>query len=287
MLNSAKGKGWVILGCLFFCLSLFPCPLSPFDKKVRVITDYAHVHLQPDDASPVVETIERGHVLSLLYSGKQKKNWYYVCFKSAKSGSTKSGYILDSVVEPLFDLINSVLIQGEEQKTQAEYAPRKFEEMKWGMTKKQVLEMEGKPSLQRKAAGLDIMIYHQKVINMDCAIEYIFAANKLSRTLFHFQNHYEDKNASLEDYQKVKQALIQRFGRPVEEKMEWLDPSYKDDFSMWGEAVSSGLLELKSRWLTPQTEILARLAGAENEIELTVEYTGLELRELAKKATQN
>ncbi len=287
MFLSAKGKGWVALFILVFCLSLVPGFLFSFDKKVRVITDYAHVYLKPDDASPVVETVERGHVLSLLYSGKQKKNWYYVCFKSAKSGTTKSGYILDSVVEPLFDLINSILIRGEEQEKQVEYTPRNFEEMKWGMSKKQVLELEGKPALQRKSGGLDIMTYLQKVINMDCAIEYVFAANKLSQTLFRFQNHYEDKNASLEDYQKVKQALIQRFGRPVEEKMEWLDPSSKNDFSVWGEAVSSGLLELKSRWLTPRTEILARLAGVENEIKLTVEYTGLELRELAKKVAPN
>lgn len=284
---SAKGKGWGYVGALILFLVFPGNSLFSFNKKVRVISDYAHVYLQPDEGSPVVETLERGHILSLLYSGKQRKIWYYVCFKSAKSGATKSGYILDSAVEPLFDLVNSVLIQGEEKSARVEYAPRKFDEMKWGMTKKQVLEMEGRPSRQEKKGGLDIMSYQQKIINIDCTIDYIFAANKLSRTLFRFQNNYEDKNTSLEDYQKVKQALTQRFGRPVEENMNWLDPTYKDNFSAWGEAVSLGVLELKSRWLTPQTEILARLAGAQSEILLTVEYTGLPPADLAKKESGN
>ncbi len=287
MFRSAKGKRWFILSFLAFCWLLTSADVIPFDKKLRVITDYAHVYLQPDESSPVVETLDRGHILSLLYSGKQKKIWYYVCFKSAKSGSTKSGYILDSAVEPLYDLLNATLIQGPETHNQVQYAPRKFEEMRWGMSKKQVLEKEGKPSHQERTKSYDIMTYHQKVINMDCAIDYIFAANKLSRTLFRFQNNYQDKNASLEDYQKVKRALIQRFGRPVEEQVTWHDPSYKEDFSAWGEAVSLGLLELKSRWLTPQTEILARLAGAESEIQLTVEYTGRQFRDLAKKTSQD
>lgn len=287
MVLSAKGKGWVTLGGLMIGLISILTLLSSFDKKVRVINDYAHVYLKPDEASPVVETLERGYILSLLYSGKQKKTWYYVCFKSARSGSTKSGYILDSVVEPLFDLINVTTIQGEESNLRMEYAPREFEEMKWGLTKKQVLEREGKPFSQEKTKGFDIMTYRQRIINIDCAIDYVFAANKLSQTKFRFQNQYSEKNASLEDYQRIKQALVQRFGRPVEEKMNWFDPSYKDDFSAWGKAISLGHLELRSRWLTQQTEILARLTGSENEIILTVEYTGLQLRELAKKAAED
>jgi hypothetical protein len=215
-----------------------------------------------------------------------KKTWYYVCFKSEKNGSTKSGYVLESTVELLFDPLKSITIAEESEDLHVSYAPRNFEEMHWGLSKKEVVELEGKPADQRRVRGLEVMRYQQRVINLDCAIDYFFAANKLSRTRFSFAGDYLDKNAYLQDYQKVKDALVQKFGRPLEEAMKWRDTSYKDDFSSWGEAVSLGHLELSSRWLTSLTEITASLSGADEEILLTVEYTGLQLKELAKKSEE-
>ena len=286
MQNQAKG----IIRWAFFLglivLVVQPGNLGAFDKKLRVASDYAHIYLQPDSSGAVIDTLERGHILSLLYSGKMKKAWYYVCFKSGKTGSTKSGYVLESTVELLFDPLRSITIMEESQNLHVNYAPRNFEEMQWGLSKKEVVELEGKPADQRKVKGLDVMRYQQRVINLDCAIDYFFAANKLSRTRFSFAGDYLDKNAYLQDYQKIKDALVQKFGRPLEEAMEWRDNSYKDDFSAWGEAVSLGHLELSSRWLTAQTEITANLSGAEDEILLTVEYAGLQLKELAKRSEE-
>jgi len=286
MQNQAKG----IIRWAFFLglivLVVQPGNLGAFDKKLRVASDYAHIYLQPDSSGPVIDTLERGHILSLLYSGKMKKAWYYVCFKSGKTGSTKSGYVLESTVELLFDPLRSITIMEESQDLHVSYAPRNFEEMQWGLSKKEVVELEGKPADQRKVKGLDVMRYQQRVINLDCAIDYFFAANKLSRTRFSFAGDYLDKNAYLQDYQKIKDALVQKFGRPLEEAMKWRDNSYKDDFSAWGEAVSLGHLEMSSRWLTSQTEITANLSGEEDEILLTVEYAGLRLKELAMRSEE-
>jgi hypothetical protein len=283
MINPAKTVARLAPVLVILSLIIQPGNTGAFEKKLRVSADYARIYLRPDDGSPVVDTLDRGHVLSLLYSGKMRKAWYYVCFKSEKTGMTKSGYILDSAVELLFDPLKTVTILEENQTLHVNYAPRKFDEMKWGLSKKQILEMEGKPSAQRKAKGLDIMDYQQKLINLDCSIEYMFAANKLARTRFSFTTEYLDKNAYLEDYQKIKDALVQKFGRPLEESMDWRDTTFKDDFGAWGEAVSLGHLEMSSRWLTPQSEILALLSGQNEEILLTVEYAGLPLKELARK----
>jgi hypothetical protein len=276
---------WAFLLSLIV-LIIWPEHLGAFEKKVRVASDYAHVYLQPDSSSTIIDTLERGHILSLLYSGKMKKTWYYVCFKSEKTGSTKSGYVVETAVELLFDPLKTITIAEESEDLRVNYAPRNFEEMHWGLSKKQVVELEGKPSDQRKVRGLDVMRYQQTIINLDCAIDYFFAANKLSRTRFTFAGDYLDKNAYLENYQRVKDALVQKFGRPLEEAMNWRDTSYKDDFTSWGEAVSLGHLELISRWLTTQTEITASLTGADDEILLTVEYAGLQLKELAKKSEE-
>jgi hypothetical protein len=283
-----KAKGTAKYFLVFFVLSLMATPafLGAYEKKVQVVVDYTHVYFNPDDASSVIDTLERGAVLSLLYSGKTKKVWYYVCYKSEKTGITKSGYVLDSTVEPLFDALKTIVIAEETEGLKVNYAPRKFGEMTWGQSKKQVVESEGRPLYQEKIKGLDIMEYQQKVNNLDCSIRYIFAANKLSQTRFIFMNNYSDKNTYLEDYQKIKDFLIQKFGRPLEESMNWRDTTYKDDFAAWGEAIGQGQLELSSRWQTPHTEILANLSGNNKEIALTVEYTGLDLKKLAKRSQE-
>jgi hypothetical protein len=286
MRNQAKGIiRWGFV--LSLMLVIFrPGPLGAFEKKLRVASDYAHVYLEPDSSALMIDTLVRGHVLSLLYSGKSKKSWYYVCFKSEKTGSTKSGYIQESTVELLFDPLKTITIAEEKEDFRVSYAPRNFEEMQWGLSKKQIVELEGKPSDQRKVRDLEVIRYQQRIINLDCAIDYFFAANKLSRTRFSFTGDYVDKNAYLQDYQKIKGALVQKFGRPLEEGMNWYDTSYKDDFDSWGVAVGLGQLELSSRWLTPQTEITASLSGADEEILLTVEYAGLEIKDLAKKSEE-
>jgi hypothetical protein len=287
MVKRAEGRAGGFLAVLLAALVVCPVSLGAFEKKIRVVWDYAQVFLQPDEGSPVIETIEQGAVLSLLYGGKMKKSWYYVCFKSEKTGATKSGYIFDSAVELMFDSLRTITIMEEKEHLTVDYAPRKFGEMQWGVSKKHILEMEGKPHSQERVKGLDIMRYVQKVSSMDCAIEYIFTANKLSKTKFSFLNTYpEDKNAHLEDYRKIKNALVQKFGRPVEENMNWSDSSYRDDFSNWGEAITLGHLALSSLWQTPQTEITASLGGSGEEINLVVEFAALQARELAKKSQE-
>ncbi len=286
MINPAKTIArWIpVLAILFLIVQ--PGDVKAFEKKLRVSADYTRIYLRPDTESPVIETLERGHILSLFYSGKMKKAWYYVCFKSEKSGLTKSGYVHDTAVDLLFDPLNSITIMAESESLNVNYAPRKFDEMKWGLSKKYILEMEGRPLSQKRTKGLDVMIYEQKLINLDCCIEYMFAANRLSRTRFSFITEYLDKNAYLEDYQRIKSALVKKFGRPLEESMDWQDTTFKEDFRSWGEAVSLGHVELSSRWLTPQTEIMALLGGKDEEIFLTVEYSGLRLKEFARKTEE-
>ncbi len=89
---SKKAKGMAGSSAVLLLLGLFiPAgPLAGFEKKIRVVADYVQVHLQPAESSAVVEILERGSVLSLLYSGKSKKSWYYACFKSPRTGKTKS-----------------------------------------------------------------------------------------------------------------------------------------------------------------------------------------------------
>ncbi len=83
------------------------------DKKLKVIKDGAPIHLNPDDKSPVLDTINRGTIAGLLSPGKFRACWYYISYQSV-SGAVKSGYIHESYVEPLFQVQKIITIKGEE-----------------------------------------------------------------------------------------------------------------------------------------------------------------------------
>jgi len=285
---SVKNKAKGVLGftLLFLAmLSLSSGLLFSFNRKLRVVVDGAYVHLDPDRKSTVVATLKKGDLLTLGSERKFRKNWNYVYFTSERTGRTKSGYILDSFVEKLFAVTKVLTIQGGEEKAEdPEESKTHFRNTRWGMSKEQVLKIEGRPDHLENSEGLDIIQYPQKILNMDCLVGYVFAENRLAKAKYSFLGKQGDKNQYILEYQNIKDILIRKYGRPLSSKALWHDPLYKDDDSNWGLAVSQGHLELNSRWKDSETEILLRLSGGGNRLSLIVEYSGLEYKELAQKA---
>mgnify|MGYP002152142612 CR=1 FL=1 len=109
-----------VLRNIFFIIIFFSFlsgPLLPSGKKIRVIAEKANIYFEADKNSPIVETVEKGTILTLQETGKVKKIWLHVYFASEESGMTISGYILDSLVERLFVVTKIVTIKGEDEET--------------------------------------------------------------------------------------------------------------------------------------------------------------------------
>ena len=98
-----------------FIFSLFISPLLSQEKKLIVIVERANIYLDPNESSPVVETVEKGTLLSLYSPRKVKKIWRYVFVVSKETGMTKAGYILDSLVEMHFKVAKPTIIKREER----------------------------------------------------------------------------------------------------------------------------------------------------------------------------
>ena len=253
-------------------------------RKLKVKVDKASVHLDPDKRSAVVAMLDKGTLVSLGSERKFRKNWNYVYFTSEKSGSTKSGYILDSLVEKLFVVTKKSILQREgDESGNQERSKTNFRDTRWGMNKVQVVRVEGRPDVQENSGGLDIIQYPQKILNMDCMIGYVFAYNQLAKAKYSFLAKYEDKNQYLHSYQKIRDILIQTYGKPDAEKVRWKDKQYQDDRSNWGLALSLGHLEFSSFWRDSETEIQFRAYGGKNRVSLVVLYSGLKYMDLAKK----
>jgi len=260
------GRSFILVVSLFVLLS---GPLLSQSKKLRVTAEKAVVYLKPDEGSSVIATVKQGTILTLQNARKFKRKWYQVLFLPEKSEITKSGYIHDSSVEKLFVVTKvEILEDGKGMK-------KHFRQTQWEMTQNQVLRLEGNPAVKEKSDGLDVMRYKENVKEMDCWIEYISKEDKLIKAKYIFLVDREYKSLYFGDYKKVKEFLTEIHEQSPLTNINWMNPTHKDDYSKWGLAVSLGHLEYSAIWNFPETEIVLRLFGKNNEISLMAEYTGI------------
>ena len=266
----------ILLIIIFF--SFISDPLLASERKVRVIAEKASIYFKADKNSPVVATVPKGTILSLHQTGKIKKIWLYVSYTSEESGMTKSGYILEALVKRLFVVTKIVTLKGEDEGLEKKAFSNYFRDSRWGMSKKQVAELEGKISHLEKSYGLEIVRYQKKVEGLKCSIEYMFAGDELIKAKYVFLEQHKHKSQHIGDYKKIKDWLTEIHGMPKGSNLTWRNDLYKEDYSDWGLAVSLGHLEYSSLWKNQEIEIFLTLSGDNNKLSLQAEYKGLRIR---------
>jgi hypothetical protein len=104
----------------FLALLAVP-PLRSAVKQVRVTAERASLFIEPSRTSIRIEIVTKGTVLTLIQERKVKEIWYNVSFVSPRYGSRISGFILETMVEPVEESPSP----APEKKTEA--PPRKEE----------------------------------------------------------------------------------------------------------------------------------------------------------------
>lgn len=104
-----------------------------------------------------------------------------------------------------------------------------FRGTKWGMTEAEVKKIE-KGTLAREARG--VLIYEVgTVLGMDAACGYTFNKNdELYMAAYFFKlESVLDYSKHIENYNKVKNTVIEKYGRPTEDEVVWRDKMLKDN----------------------------------------------------------
>lgn len=262
---------------IIFVLSVLSGPLFSQDKKLRVTAETAIIYLKPDPHSPVIAIVKEGTVLTLRDPRKTKRIWCHVYFVPEGSEIGKSGYIQDSFVERLFVVTKIETVESQKD------TQKHFRKAQWGMTQEQVVRLEGNPAARESPGDFYVMRYWDSIKDMSCWIDYLFKDDKLVKARYIFLVKHEYKSQYFGDYKKAKDYLTEVHGQSPLTNINWLNPTYKEDYSNWGLAVSLGHLEYSAIWDTPETEIVLRLFGENNEVKLLAEYTG-KLEEGKEKA---
>jgi hypothetical protein len=95
---------------------LFLSPLLAQKDKMIVVAIRAGIYLDPDPESPIIETAQRGAILSLLSAEKIREDWYYVSFYSEEKFINFTGFVHASAVEMMYEVPEVKKAKGEPEK---------------------------------------------------------------------------------------------------------------------------------------------------------------------------
>lgn len=162
-----------------------------------------------------------------------------------------------------------------------------FRKTNWGMGKEQIKATEDKrPYLEDD----NRLVYKVKIGVDDFLCVYSFIEDKFYQSTYIFNREHINKNLYINDYERLKEILIKKYGKPTIDKIEWRNDLFKNNKQDWGTAISIGHLEYRALWMMlirlDIIEITLKLTGDNYEIVLGILYESEKWGKWADKIKQ-
>jgi hypothetical protein len=204
----------------------------------------------------------------------------------------------NDIVASLFDIPekqltcifwSSVLQDGDKravaEKMEKEARQEDFRGAKWGMSPAQVRETERKKPDDESQTGAKMnLYYHDTISGLPSDVLYIFAYDELVRAKYLLRVKHSNDNEYIRDYDKLSEALMEKYGSPKSKDVVWKNDLYKEDPQHWGIAVALGHAVFYTTWETSATVIFLYLDGDNFKIDFGIEYASKALKSLEDKA---
>ncbi|MDH5575584.1 MAG: hypothetical protein OEY80_08890, partial [Nitrospirota bacterium] len=114
--------------------------------------------------------------------------------------------------------------------------------------------------------------YRSQIEGIDTALTYTFYEDKLAQANYLFEPKHDDVVEFIQDFHTVKNWITQSYGTPTSVQEIWLDPLYRYDQSLWGQAVMRGHLKMVAEWRNDTTQITLLLDGGDDTIGLMADF---------------
>ncbi|ODS30070.1 MAG: hypothetical protein SCARUB_04823 [Candidatus Scalindua rubra] len=165
-----------------------------------------------------------------------------------------------------------------------------FRKTKWGDSVEKVKSSET-ATIVPEINDPNILGFTGSVAGLEGLIGYYFVNGKLWKGAYIFSETHSNRNMFITDYSSIKNILIEKYGEPIEDNVNWLNDLYADDTSQYGFAVSLGHLNFYCSWEIGDTKIQMVLSGENYDISHRLEYHNESLKKLAieeqKKASKS
>jgi len=114
--------------------------------------------------------------------------------------------------------------------------------------------------------------YRSQIEGIDTSLTYTFYEDKLAQANYLFEPKHDDAVEYIQDFHTVKNWITQSYGTPTSVQEIWLDPLYRYDQSLWGQAVMRGHLKMVAEWRNDTTQITLLLDGGDDTIGLMADF---------------
>ncbi|MCP4897635.1 MAG: hypothetical protein GY906_11740 [bacterium] len=161
-----------------------------------------------------------------------------------------------------------------------------FRKTRWGMSQEQVIGAEGRPPDDRDNDDSEGMLFKDVVLGIECTIFYQFTDGKLTRAAYMFAEEHVNPNLYIQDYDRVKEVLVRKYGEPINSGEHWNQTLYKDNPEDYGRAVEVGHLSYVSNWIVPRTTINLILRGDNFEVNHGAVYDSALHKTMAEERTE-
>jgi hypothetical protein len=150
----------------------------------------------------------------------------------------------------------------------------------WGMNAQEVKINEPvQPSWELRSPILEDyeqrVAYRSQIEGIDTSLIYTFYEDKLAQANYLFEPKRDDVVEYVQDFHTVKNWITQSYGMPTSVQEIWLDPLYRYDRSLWGQAVMRGHLKMVAEWRSDTTYITLLLDGGDDTIGLMADFDSI------------
>ncbi len=164
----------------------------------------------------------------------------------------------------------------------------KFRNVEWGMSIDEVKDNEtAKFYTEFNKEHTYSIVYKTKINNYSTLLLYNFYENKLFYALYLFTEKHSNDNLYIKDYEELKRMLINKYGEPDTDEIEWSNDLYKDTPQDYGFSVSAGYHEYSAYWYDKNdVSISISLMGDNFKINHSIYYFYKPIWELVQKHEQ-
>lgn len=149
-----------------------------------------------------------------------------------------------------------------------------FRKSRWGDSMTQVISVEGKENFTPDYPNL--YSFKTSIAGLSCYAAFDFVDNKLVRGRYKFMEQYTNNHQHIKYYEKLVNLLTSKYGQPDSEETEYRDdtPRVLKDKTRAAMALQTGYLTYYTRWSTLDTAILCTLYSVDDEIYMSIMYSG-------------
>jgi len=144
-----------------------------------------------------------------------------------------------------------------------------FRGSSWGDSKEAVKDKESGQFVLEQDNTLN---FKTSVAGLDMVVVYEFLDGRLVNAGYSSLESHMNKNEFIDEYEKLKELLIKKYGEPKTDDVIWRNDLYKDDRSGWGTAISVGHLIYRATWETERTDVVTALTGDNFKVQHLIGY---------------